>query len=363
MIRYAFIIQGEGRGHLTQAIACKQMMDEKGHQCVGILTGKSSQRVLPPFFYKKINHEIFHFRSPNFLKNKIKESYLVFLSIFYNLLLSPVFIRSTFQIHKKIKELKPDVIINFYEPLTGLWKMFFRSQTKVISISHQYFYNYPDFKMPGRFMERFFIRLLNKTTSYGSMRLFAIHIEKKESFKNITIIPPLIRKEIHQVETKDDGHFAVYLLNHGYAKDITRWHHNNPAIRIACFWDHPDKQSVLKYDETLSFFQLDDQKFIHSMATSHGLLSTAGYEAICEAAYLGKAVLMVPVKNHFEQYLNAKLFSEYGFGVISDEINPEYLIKFAPNMDKLTKFKEWVNQGNEFIIGEIENVLQMKYER
>ena len=54
---------------------------------------------------------------------------------------------------------------------------------------------------------------------------------------------------------------------------------------------------------------------------------------------------------------NAKLFSEYGFGVISMDVNPEYLIKFATDFDKLTKFKGWVNQGNEIILNEIEKVL------
>ena len=44
-------------------------------------------------------------------------------------------------------------------------------------------------------------------------------------------------------------------------------------------------------DETLSFHQLDDVKFLNYMAGCRAYASTAGFESICEAMYLGKPVL------------------------------------------------------------------------
>ena len=40
-MKILFIIQGEGRGHLTQALSLRQKLTDEGHQIVGVLVGKS----------------------------------------------------------------------------------------------------------------------------------------------------------------------------------------------------------------------------------------------------------------------------------------------------------------------------------
>ena len=38
-MKYLFIVQGEGRGHLTQAMTLERMLERHGHQVVGISPG------------------------------------------------------------------------------------------------------------------------------------------------------------------------------------------------------------------------------------------------------------------------------------------------------------------------------------
>jgi UDP-N-acetylglucosamine:LPS N-acetylglucosamine transferase len=45
-MKILFIIQGEGRGHLTQALSLRQKLTDEGHQVVGVLVGKSPARRL-----------------------------------------------------------------------------------------------------------------------------------------------------------------------------------------------------------------------------------------------------------------------------------------------------------------------------
>ena len=40
-MRILFVIQGEGRGHLTQALSLRQKLVGEGHEVVGVLVGKS----------------------------------------------------------------------------------------------------------------------------------------------------------------------------------------------------------------------------------------------------------------------------------------------------------------------------------
>ncbi len=49
-MRYVFIVQGEGRGHLTQAISMERLLRESGHEVAAVLVGKSPARKLPAFF-------------------------------------------------------------------------------------------------------------------------------------------------------------------------------------------------------------------------------------------------------------------------------------------------------------------------
>ena len=56
-MKILFIVQGEGRGHLTQAISMEKLLRSNGHEVVEVLVGKSESRRLPGFFIRNIQAE------------------------------------------------------------------------------------------------------------------------------------------------------------------------------------------------------------------------------------------------------------------------------------------------------------------
>ena len=66
-MKVLFIVQGEGRGHLTQAITMEELLRRNGHEVVEVLVGKSNSRCLPGFFNRSIQAPVKRFLSPNFL--------------------------------------------------------------------------------------------------------------------------------------------------------------------------------------------------------------------------------------------------------------------------------------------------------
>ena len=80
-------------------------------------------------------------------------------------------------------------------------------------------------------------------------------------------------------------------------------------------------------DETLSFHSLNDEKFLDLMASCSGLVCTAGFESVCEAIYLGKPVILVPMKGHFEQYCNARDAERIGAGILRKNLTLIYVGK------------------------------------
>ena len=63
-MKILFIVQGEGRGHLTQAISMERLLRSNGHEVVEVLVGKSESRRLPGFFIRNIQAPVKQFISP-----------------------------------------------------------------------------------------------------------------------------------------------------------------------------------------------------------------------------------------------------------------------------------------------------------
>lgn len=75
------------------------------------------------------------------------------------------------------------------------------------------------------------------------------------------------------------------------------------------------------------------------MAGCKAYASTAGFESICEAMYLGKPVLMVPA--HIEQDCNAYDAMKAGAGIISDSFDLQPLLRFAGEYTPNRHFVYW----------------------
>ena len=85
-MKILFVIQGEGRGHLMQALSLRQKLEKEGHQVVGALVGKSPARHLPDFFTRRIGVPVYPFESPNFLPAAANKRVNLLWSFLYNLL-------------------------------------------------------------------------------------------------------------------------------------------------------------------------------------------------------------------------------------------------------------------------------------
>ena len=91
-MRVLFTVQGEGRGHLTQAITLRALLEKQGHEVIGVIVGKSSARQLPDFFTARIQAPLYTVESPNFLPPRKKTNRPPLLrSIAYNVMRAPRF--------------------------------------------------------------------------------------------------------------------------------------------------------------------------------------------------------------------------------------------------------------------------------
>lgn len=125
------------------------------------------------------------------------------------------------------------------------------------------------------------------TALRSSKKLALSFLEMEQDDMNqIVTVPPLIRQEVTAIRPERVIIFMDIWLIPGL---LIAW-------RVSCetsgssfnfFWDRSDAEEVTRIDETLSFHQIDDVKFLNAMAGCKAYASTAGFESICEAMYLG----------------------------------------------------------------------------
>ncbi|MFN6944247.1 MAG: glycosyltransferase family protein [Cytophagaceae bacterium] len=353
-----FIVQGEGRGHMTQAIALQEILKKQGHILKAVLVGRSEKRVIPNFFYKEITSPIHTFESPNFVFDPANKSIKIFKSLIYNLTKLPTFLRNINTIHHHVVNYKPDIIINFYDLLAGLYVTFKNPGIPYLVIGHQYFLDHPVFIFPqGKKFDQYLMKLSNRITSLKAQKKLALSFRKySDSEKTkIKIVPPLIRKEVIRLIPSNEKFILVYMVNSGYGEDVMRWHKKNPTVVLHCFWDKKEAPEEYKVNENLTFHKIDDVKFLRYMASCSAYVSTAGFESICEAMFLGKPVMMVPAHGHYEQKCNAIDAVNSKAGISSEEFDISKLINYIPiHPSDNSEFKDWVINGDDYFQKELE---------
>lgn len=225
-------------------------------------------------------------------------------------------------------------------------------------MAHQYVYLHPEFEFPeGRFLDKMAIKFYTRQTAYGSIKNLGLSFYKIHTHDDeVVVVPPLLRKEIFELKTKSNNFYLVYLVNRGYFEEVLDWHKHNPLTEIHCFTDQPDAiLTEYQFDtEKLFVHAINDKLFLEMMSQARGLASTAGFESVCEAMYLGKPVLMVPIEGHYEQFCNSRDAYKAGAGIFADHFDLAQLDVFSTGYKEDNNlFKNWVSGAKPRIYQEI----------
>lgn len=137
---------------------------------------------------------------------------------------------------------------------------------------------------------------------------YGFHYHKIDHF----ITTPVIRKEIRELKTRDEGHYLVYLPFYNDSK-IVKALRRFPSTRWKVFSKHTRE---LREEGNISIFPLDSEFFMETLASARGVISAAGFGTTTEVLFLGKKLLVIPMKNQYEQRCNAHVLQEMGIPVI-----------------------------------------------
>lgn len=303
-MRILFAIQGTGNGHISRAREIVPILQQHGDLDVLVSGTQADVHLNFPLSYR------FHGFSYIFGKKGSVDHWTTYKTM------------NLPRLWKDIRSLplkEYDLIINDFEPVTA-WACKLQGRPSV-ALSHQASFlskNTPRPKDSFHWAEWVLKHYAPTTHQIG------FHFECYDKF----IHTPVIRSEIRNLETHDLGYITVYLpayhdnLLVSYLKKL-------PEVR----WEVFSKHSKQCYkDENVSVQPINNEKFNQSLANSSGLLTGGGFEGPAEALFLGKKVLVMPMKYQYEQLCNAEAVKKMGVPVIYHLDDT-----FVP------KVKDWLN--------------------
>ena len=287
-MKILYAVQGTGNGHLCRAMDIIPCLQQHGE--VDVLISGIQADIALPFEVKYRLHGL----SFIFGKHGGVDLWRTFMS-------------ST--VRKLIKEINSlpvenyDLVINDFEPISA-WACHVKD-LPCVGLSHQIGALDPmspkpeESDMLGRFILK---NYAPSTVSYGfHFKAYANHI-----------YTPVIRQSVRELDVGDHGHYTVYLPSYDdsyLVKHLSRFSDVQ--------WEVFSKHNVTPFSlKNVNINPIDSDAFVQSMATSSGVLCGAGFETPAEALYLGKKLLVIPMKNQYDQHLNAASLEEIFFQVI-----------------------------------------------
>lgn len=346
-MKILFIVQGEGRGHMTQALALEHVLNTAGHHVSDVIVGTCNHREIPFFFRDKSKAQLHTIESPNFYFDKKNKSIHVFKTLYHNLIKTPRFIRQLFKIHSIYRPAQHDMIINFYDMLGGIYFATFRPQAQTVAIAHQYMALLKNFPFAdGYFWQKKAFQWTNTISSANTQKILALSFQPLPSEQDkVQVMPPLLRPEVKQLQPTDQGFILAYVVNKGYGEDIMAWQKQHSNIIIHCFWDNSKEPDGWSPQPNIYFHHINDSHFLEKMAACSGYISTAGFESICEAAFLNKPIMMVPVAGQYEQACNAKDALRAKIGITASGFEVDQLLQHMSSFVTSHSIKQWVLRG------------------
>jgi len=350
---------------MTQALAFRRLLRAAGHTVTGVVMGRSDRRDVPAFVRERFDVPISFVQSPNFVADEDERSVRPMATALRGLRNARYLYGELRSLRDQIRAHEPDVVVNFFEPMAGWTYLRHAPDPPLVCVAHQYMFLHAGYRFPpGRRLSRWMARAFARSTAWRADRCLALSLYPVEDTQtvfgnNVHVVPPLLRDELFQQPLgRTEPFYLVYLVNRGYAEEVIQWHEAHPDVRLHCFWDRPGAATVEHYDDTLTFHQLDGRKFLSMMARCRGLVSTAGFESVAEAMYLGKPVQVVPVEGHFEQWCNAFDTVRAGAGVRTQTFDlsrlSDHLRTGAVDPSRTEAYRAWLRDGRDRFVQEVE---------
>lgn len=303
-MRVLYGIQCTGNGHITRSIDFVNEL--RKYVRVDVVTSGSHSEVQLPFNVKyKLNGLSYYFGkngSFDLIKTLRGNNFFRFLSEI-----------NSIPVHYY------DLVVSDFEPITA-WAAK-KHWVYCVALSNQAALANASVKKPKVFSP---ISKLIIDYFCPSDKQYGLFYQK---YSNELFFPPIRDKVLNLKPTVGD-YYIVYLPFYGEEK-IVSFLKQFPNEKWRVFSKHSKVNSKIG---NITIMPITDSVFLKSLENCKGVMCSAGFGTTSEALYLKKKLLVVPMKNQYEQLCNAFTLQENGVPIIKNL-----------KMKHTAKVEKWLN--------------------
>lgn len=346
MARIVFIVQGEGKGHMSQSLALKEFLEDAGHTVVAVLVGSRGQQQLPGYFTEGFQDKPVQFRSPYLLKTPNQKGINVGRSILVNLFSTFVYLGDVRRIRRILGKLDPDVVVNFYDLVGALALRKAKKGIRRIGIGHHFLLHMEGYRCGATsFLNRWLLKVHTRMIMRSCDRVLALSYRDVAGAKGIGVIPPLIRRDWREINYRPGEAYLAYLMSGGYLYDLIRIAAEDPSFRVDVF---TGLSTDMEIPQHVRIHPPEGEAFRKALAGCRGLITTAGFDTVAEAAYHGIPVLVIPARHHFEQQCNSMDVVRSRIGKAAEQLTPDAISQMTAT--KALSFRDWADQAGPMVL-------------
>jgi uncharacterized protein (TIGR00661 family) len=201
---------------------------------------------------------------------------------------------------------KYDIIVSDFEPVT-CWAGIIRRK-RVLGVGNHYkFLSNKKFLKnlsPNYFYNKIITKLVSPVNKY-------IAFEYLKDTENDFF--PIIRKVLRRTTPSQDDFYICYLSSIP-SEDQVKFFNLFPNQTFYIF--HNDIKEASDF-ENIRLRPIDRVQFTNKLMRCKGVICHTGFQLTSECLFLGKKLLVIPIKHQIEQIYNTRTLSK--FGVISSE--------------------------------------------
>lgn len=283
-------IQGTGHGHISRARELLPVLSEKAHVDV-LISGYNCKLTLDGYRIIRKRGVSFQYDSDGNVDVLATAREL-----------RPV--RLMRDIHGL--DLEPyDLVISDFEPVTA-WAAALQGR-RCVGLSHQAAFLSEKSPRPAR--ESIVAEQVMKFFAPSSAAI-GFHFERYDAF----IEPPIIRKEVRDLNPTPGGHVTVYLpaYHHEALVDVFSAHRQVQWQVFSPYCDAPAERGNVQLNP------VSNERFLRSFEGCLGVVTSGGFETCAESMFMDKKLLVMPIRNQYEQLCNAAALSRLGIPVLAN---------------------------------------------
>jgi uncharacterized protein (TIGR00661 family) len=341
MANILYGVNGEGAGHSTRAKEVISHLIEKGHAVHVVSFDRGLQNLSRSFEVT----EIYGFRFA-YVNNRVRYR----KTLAKNLITAPQARASFSRLMQRADEWQIELVCTDFEPLSCY--LGHRRHLPVISIDNQHALVNAEVSYPSQYRrDAAAAKLVTRCMTPGAdaylvISFFDAAVRDQRTF----LFPPLLRREILEARPSLGDHVLVYVTSP--SPDVLKLL-RQVRRRVICYgFDRVGEEGnlVFKKPSLEGFFQ--------DLITCNAIIANAGFSLVSEALHLGKPYLAVPVKNQFEQVLNAHYLDKMGYGAWWEELNAENIDCFLSNLETFrAALASYPRAGNAALLGKLDDLI------